>query len=121
MILVIIIHPGDPSIKARLNIGGGDDDRPANVSAVEKILDLMRNMFPDNIVRSTFQQRETAHRMETSRVLVGTNVTRVTVMKAYLKYTDGMNVLGEFVFACVWGRVYSVEALMSSENFLNSR
>jgi solute carrier family 1 (glial high affinity glutamate transporter), member 2 len=43
IVLVLIIHPGDPSIKKEAGI---EDSGAANVSALEKTLDLMRNMFP---------------------------------------------------------------------------
>ncbi|GMT17287.1 hypothetical protein PFISCL1PPCAC_8584, partial [Pristionchus fissidentatus] len=94
IIVVMLIHPGDPSIKK-------DSDHLAidkgSISALDKFLDLIRNMFPDNIVRATFQQSET------ERIL--NNITGKTVF--HVKYTDGMNVLGLIMFCIVMGIVIS--------------
>jgi len=55
IVLVLIIHPGDPSIKKE---AGLEDSGAANVSALEKTLDLVRNMFPSKQWASD-QWRET--------------------------------------------------------------
>ncbi|KAI1717413.1 sodium:dicarboxylate symporter family domain-containing protein [Ditylenchus destructor] len=93
IILVLIIHPGDPSIKLHWNPEG--NDTAANVSAMEKIMDLLRNMFPDNIVQATFQQKETYYK-ETPTLLQ--NGTSIIMSVASQKYVNGMNVLGLIVF-----------------------
>uniref|UniRef100_A0A915DZ16 Amino acid transporter n=1 Tax=Ditylenchus dipsaci TaxID=166011 RepID=A0A915DZ16_9BILA len=83
-----------PSIKR--DLGGSVSDAPANVSAVEKLMDLVRNMFPDNIVQATFQQIETEYREETIRRSM-TNMSSATIVKAVRRHVDGMNVLGGLV------------------------
>ncbi|GMR38630.1 hypothetical protein PMAYCL1PPCAC_08825, partial [Pristionchus mayeri] len=95
IIVVMLIHPGDPSIKhhsgEELSV---DKD---SISALDKFLDLIRNMFPENIVRASFQQQET------ERIL--NNITGKTIF--HVKYTDGMNVLGLIMFCIVMGIVIS--------------
>ncbi|GMS86137.1 hypothetical protein PENTCL1PPCAC_8312, partial [Pristionchus entomophagus] len=94
IIVVMLIHPGDPSIKhhsGELAVDKG------SISALDKFLDLIRNMFPENIVRASFQQQET------ERIL--NNVTGKTIF--HVKYTDGMNVLGLIMFCIVMGVVIS--------------
>uniref|UniRef100_A0A1I7XPG7 Alpha-N-acetylglucosaminidase n=1 Tax=Heterorhabditis bacteriophora TaxID=37862 RepID=A0A1I7XPG7_HETBA len=86
IIIVILIHPGDPTIKKHLEI---TDIVHAKVSALDKFLDLFRNMFPENIIRSTFQQQQTVN------VII--NETTGSEV-ATIQYSDGMNVLGKATF-----------------------
>ncbi|CAO4363715.1 unnamed protein product [Caenorhabditis nigoni] len=97
IIVVSIIHPGDPTIKQKMGIAEGET---ANESAAQKFLDLFRNAFPENIMRATFSQYQTHY----------VNVTNPNgIQKTELKtgYVDGMNVLGIIVFCIVMGLVIS--------------
>ncbi|VDL62388.1 unnamed protein product, partial [Nippostrongylus brasiliensis] len=57
IVLVLTIHPGDPSIKQDL----GEGTEGKTVSTLDTMLDLLRNMFPENIVAATFQQAQTKY------------------------------------------------------------
>lgn len=55
VILVLGIHPGNPKLR------GGDgraNSLPKNqeVSSLDAFLDLIRNLFPENLVQACFQQ-----------------------------------------------------------------
>lgn len=52
VVLVLLIHPGNPKLKANLGQGKKNDD----VSSVDAFLDLVRNLFPENLVQACFQQ-----------------------------------------------------------------
>lgn len=52
VVLVLVIHPGNPKLKANLGQGKKNDD----VSSVDAFLDLIRNLFPENLVQACFQQ-----------------------------------------------------------------
>ncbi|CAD5209288.1 unnamed protein product [Bursaphelenchus okinawaensis] len=96
--LVLIIHPGDPSIR-------NDDLKPkpiesTNVTALDKIMDLVRNMFPDNIVQSSFNTLETRHEYFTDHN--GNQHQRLIP-----EYKMGMNVLGIIVFCIATGLIIS--------------
>ncbi|MBN3316390.1 EAA5 protein, partial [Atractosteus spatula] len=54
IVLVLIIHPGNASEKEGSRVGGG----PVMTSA-DALLDLIRNMFPANLIEATFQQYRT--------------------------------------------------------------
>ncbi|KAL3078810.1 hypothetical protein niasHS_014592 [Heterodera schachtii] len=98
--LVLLIHPGDPSIKE--HFASENDSHPANVSALEKLMDLLRNMFPDNIVQATFQQMET----EYVEIRPPTNVSSTTaIVHAVHRHIDGMNTLGMIMFFIALGLV----------------
>lgn len=52
VILVLIIHPGNPKLKENLGEGLQNDD----VSSLDAFFDLIRNLFPENLVQACFQQ-----------------------------------------------------------------
>lgn len=57
IILVVLIHPGDPKI--RKEIPSATEER--TVSTLDAFLDLIRNLFPDNLVQACFQQAQTVY------------------------------------------------------------
>uniref|UniRef100_A0A8C6TIA6 Amino acid transporter n=1 Tax=Neogobius melanostomus TaxID=47308 RepID=A0A8C6TIA6_9GOBI len=82
VILVIGIHPGNPKLRG----GGSSSSGPPptknqEVSSLDAFLDLIRNLFPENLVQACIQQvPHVLHTCSTS-----------------LEYKWGMNVLGESV------------------------
>ncbi|XP_029438597.1 excitatory amino acid transporter 2 isoform X1 [Rhinatrema bivittatum] len=118
VILVLAIHPGNPKLKEQLGEGQKNDE----VSSLDAFLDLIRNLFPENLVQACFQQIQTV----TKRVAVKpqieepSNVTeslfavmnkslteakeaaQVTIKKG-LEFKDGMNVLGLIGFFIAFG------------------
>lgn len=52
VILVLIIHPGNPKLKEGLGEGLKNDE----VSSLDAFFDLIRNLFPENLVQACFQQ-----------------------------------------------------------------
>lgn len=52
VILVLLIHPGNPKLKANLGEGKKNDE----VSSLDALFDLIRNLFPENLVQACFQQ-----------------------------------------------------------------
>uniref|UniRef100_A0A8C7DCR7 Amino acid transporter n=1 Tax=Oncorhynchus kisutch TaxID=8019 RepID=A0A8C7DCR7_ONCKI len=118
--LVIAIKPG-VSQKAE-NIDRTEITQ--NVNTVDTLLDLVRNMFPENIVQACFQQYKTTRKeLEPAKVKENTTTTMfpplsTTVMatifppenitKDYIivgSYSDGLNVLGLIVFCVAFGLV----------------
>ncbi|XP_077319052.1 excitatory amino acid transporter 2 isoform X1 [Lithobates pipiens] len=118
VILVLAIHPGDPKLKQQLGKGQENDE----VSSLDAFFDLIRNLFPENLVQACFQQIQTV----TKKVVVEnpveepTNVTdyfmaaindtvNATVVrtteeiKKKLEFKDGMNVLGLIGFFIAFG------------------
>lgn len=52
VILVLAIHPGNPKLRKQLGQGKKNDE----VSSLDAFLDLIRNLFPENLVQACFQQ-----------------------------------------------------------------
>uniref|UniRef100_A0A8C9VRR8 Amino acid transporter n=1 Tax=Scleropages formosus TaxID=113540 RepID=A0A8C9VRR8_SCLFO len=86
VILVLLIHPGNPKLKARLGEGNKNDE----VSSLDAFFDLIRNLFPENLVQACFQQ-------------VRKPPEPVFVIKKSLQFKSGMNVLGLIGFFIAFG------------------
>nr|XP_042906371.1 excitatory amino acid transporter isoform X2 [Parasteatoda tepidariorum]XP_042906372.1 excitatory amino acid transporter isoform X2 [Parasteatoda tepidariorum]XP_042906374.1 excitatory amino acid transporter isoform X3 [Parasteatoda tepidariorum] len=110
IVLVLIIHPGDPSIKE--NVGTGTEEK--KVSTLDAFLDLIRNMFPENLLQACFQQVETSYSKVKPKfvkvadlndsVSIGSILNETTyITKRSLTYKDGTNVLGLIVFCIAFG------------------
>ncbi|XP_051779571.1 excitatory amino acid transporter 2b [Erpetoichthys calabaricus] len=119
VILVLLIHPGNPKLKARLGEGNKNDE----VSSLDAFFDLIRNLFPENLVQACFQQIQTV----TKKVQVFPDVPEPTdqgnstvddflevvnatvapepmyVTKKGLEFKGGMNVLGLIGFFIAFG------------------
>uniref|UniRef100_A0A3B5M5X6 Amino acid transporter n=1 Tax=Xiphophorus couchianus TaxID=32473 RepID=A0A3B5M5X6_9TELE len=79
VVMAFIIKPGNVEMNTTANAKDMSDDIPANKEVIDSFLDLIRNIFPSNLVSAAFQS-----------VPVGTD-------------QDGMNILGLVVFAIVFG------------------
>ncbi|TNM90780.1 hypothetical protein fugu_003069 [Takifugu bimaculatus] len=100
VVLVLLIHPGNPKLKANLGQGKKNED----VSSVDAFLDLVRNLFPENLVQACFQQ--VGGRTVTTKVPVPTNRTKGPpqfTVKRSLQFKGGMNVLGLIGFFVAFG------------------
>ncbi|CAF1011356.1 unnamed protein product [Rotaria sordida] len=104
IILVLTIRPG---------LRGGQvtikpESKAAEGRTVDTILDLIRNLFPDNIVQAAFQT--TATKLIVNKIVVkGENDTTYnkTTYNAILEKRDGINVLGLLVFCILFGIIIS--------------
>uniref|UniRef100_A0A7E4VQ72 Amino acid transporter n=1 Tax=Panagrellus redivivus TaxID=6233 RepID=A0A7E4VQ72_PANRE len=111
IILVLLIHPGDPTIKE--DLGTGTEGK--TVSTIDTFLDLLRNTFPENIVQATFQQVQTKYVKVRPKVLKKNNTDYLAAVangtfdyfKPSVEYTPGINVLGVIVFCIAFGIVLS--------------
>ncbi|XP_044302551.1 excitatory amino acid transporter 3 [Varanus komodoensis] len=114
IVLVVTIKPGVSQKADEIDRVGSTPE----VSTVDAMLDLIRNMFPENLVQACFQQYKT--KREEIKVKNGTVPTEepVTIVmptessqnktkeyKIVGMYSDGINVLGLIVFCLVFGIV----------------
>ncbi|XP_051572205.1 excitatory amino acid transporter 2-like isoform X2 [Myxocyprinus asiaticus] len=98
VILVLGIHPGNPKLRS-----GQVSSTPKNqeVSSMDAFLDLIRNLFPDNLVQACFQQVQTVLKKEAVPVQNQTEPILVNRKKLEMKW--GMNVLGLIGFFITFG------------------
>lgn len=83
VILVLGIHPGNPKLR-----GGGSrtSSVPKNqeVSSLDAFLDLIRNLFPENLVQACFQQVSVSLELAWGQRGVGLGSRSVCVTKGVL-------------------------------------
>ncbi|XP_033999636.1 17-beta-hydroxysteroid dehydrogenase 14 isoform X2 [Trematomus bernacchii] len=100
VILVLSIHPGNPKLR-----GGGATTssvpRNPEVSSLDAFLDLLRNLFPENLVQACFQQVQTV--LKKVPVMVENQTEPIIENRKKLEYKWGMNVLGLIGFFITFG------------------
>ncbi|XP_055962857.1 excitatory amino acid transporter 3 [Sorex fumeus] len=117
IVLVVSIKPGVSQKVSDIDRTGSSPE----VSTVDAMLDLIRNMFPENLVQACFQQYKTTREevkppseseINTTEASVTTIIMTTAVSKNKTKeykivgmYTDGINVLGLIIFCLVFGLV----------------
>ncbi|XP_030650304.1 excitatory amino acid transporter 2 [Chanos chanos] len=111
VILVLAIHPGNPKLKEKLGEGHKNDE----VSSLDAFFDLIRNLFPENLVQACFQQIQTVvKKVEIIPEDDDSNATMVDYLnttkpppiykdKKSLQFKSGMNVLGLIGFFIAFG------------------
>uniref|UniRef100_A0A8C8ARI3 Amino acid transporter n=1 Tax=Otus sunia TaxID=257818 RepID=A0A8C8ARI3_9STRI len=119
IVLVVTIKPGVPQSANEIDRVGSTPE----VNTVDAMLDLIRNMFPENLVQACFQQYKTKREKveattgmdKNSSTFTEEPVTTATTAEASENktqeykivgmYSDGINVLGLIVFCLVFGMV----------------
>ncbi|XP_022664571.1 excitatory amino acid transporter-like [Varroa destructor] len=97
IVLVIAIHPGE----AQLGWESRLIQAKRTVSTLDTVLDILRNMFPENIVQACLSRAKTEY--ENTTLL--NNETGKTSYKRQRKilFKDGTNILGIIVFFTMFG------------------
>lgn len=100
VIMAFIIQPGANDGK-KLSLNTLDDSGvPKAKEVIDSFLDLIRNIFPSNLVSAAFQSYATGYKI----VKNDTNSTIFSLEKVPVgENVDGMNILGLIVFAMVFG------------------
>ncbi|KAH7644329.1 excitatory amino acid transporter 2-like protein [Dermatophagoides farinae] len=121
IVLVLLIHPGNPRIKQEAMKAVKDAD--TKVSTLDAMLDLVRNMFPENLLQAAFANvktefvpsdrinmtrvREKGQQLNWDRIYnktdPATNVTDYYKLVRSYPYKDGSNILGLIVFCTAFG------------------
>ncbi|XP_066537616.1 excitatory amino acid transporter 3 [Hoplias malabaricus] len=117
IILVTTIKPGVSQTADNIDRAG----TTPNVTTVDTLLDLVRNMFPENLVQACFQQYKTQRKeIEPSATNTSSNATTIPPLSSIIakvaqnltkdytivgSYSDGINVLGLIVFCVAFGLV----------------
>lgn len=100
VVMAFILQPGIVSGN-KPNLQNMDGDVPVAKEVIDSFLDLIRNIFPSNLVSAAFQSYATNYKNITKNSTDGIYV--VTEKVPYGTDQDGMNILGLVVFAIVFG------------------
>ncbi|TFK15549.1 protein patched-like protein 1 [Platysternon megacephalum] len=119
IVLVVTIKPGVSQKADEIDRTGSTPE----VTTVDAMLDLIRNMFPENLVQACFQQYKTKREevkltngLEKNSTTVTEEPVTIVMTTEVLEnktkeykivgmYSDGINVLGLIVFCLVFGIV----------------
>ncbi|XP_053545922.1 excitatory amino acid transporter 2-like [Bombina bombina] len=123
VILVLSIHPGNPKLKKQVSVSARNEE----VSSIDAFLDLIRNLFPENLVQACFQQIQTVSKkvpvapslfeeikpinvtgVSVNASLSNSSMTEINsspimVTQKKLEFKGGMNVLGLIGFFIAFG------------------
>ncbi|KAL0115266.1 hypothetical protein PUN28_010672 [Cardiocondyla obscurior] len=99
--MVLMIHPGNPQIKS--TVAAVVKAEETKVSTIDAILDIIRNMLPENLVQACFQQVQTSYVKKKVVVISGSVNQTEFVLEPTLVYKDGTNVMGMIVFCIIFG------------------
>ncbi|CAH2991055.1 unnamed protein product [Chilo suppressalis] len=101
ILVATLIHPGKPDLRdSSIGVTIGRRDH----SILDSLLDIGRNIFPDNIVQAAFQQAHTVY--AESPALFGKNASEndtVPALVRVISYRSGTNTLGLVFFCLVFG------------------
>ncbi|CAJ0603797.1 unnamed protein product [Cylicocyclus nassatus] len=97
--LVLAIHPGDPRLKATK-----ENVETNKISALDTFLDLIRNMFPENLVQATFERSQTVY---TRKVISADGNRSTEVVTKMVGDQRGINIIGIIVCCVGFGVVVS--------------
>uniref|UniRef100_A0A3P8Q9P2 Amino acid transporter n=1 Tax=Astatotilapia calliptera TaxID=8154 RepID=A0A3P8Q9P2_ASTCA len=99
VVMAFIISPGSVSVSKPAYL---EEDVPAHKEIIDSFLDLIRNIFPSNLVSAAFQSYATSYKLMKKNGTDG--ITNFTVENVpFGTDQDGMNILGLVVFAIVFG------------------
>ncbi|XP_046622656.1 excitatory amino acid transporter-like [Neodiprion virginianus] len=104
IVMVLMINPGDPSI--RTSIPKLEANVVTKISTLDAILDILRNMVPENLIQACFQQAQTIYKEESSMIFdphLKKKFGKNRVFKPTLVYRDGTNVMGMIMFCLAFG------------------
>ncbi|XP_069857228.1 neutral amino acid transporter B(0)-like isoform X2 [Dipodomys merriami] len=95
--LALLLRPGADSVDA--SIGATGDVPQASKEVLDSFLDLVRNIFPSNLVTAAFRSYSTFSDRSNQTQMNGTQVQKLPQGEE----VEGMNILGLVVFAIVFG------------------
>lgn len=99
VVMAFIVSPGSVSVSRPASL---DEVVPARKEIIDSFLDLIRNIFPSNLVSAAFQSYATSYKLIKKNGTDG--VPNITVEQVpFGTDQDGMNILGLVVFAIVFG------------------
>ncbi|KAM6957408.1 solute carrier family 1 member 9 [Aplochiton taeniatus] len=99
VILVISIHPGNPKLRGNQAVNAAP--KTQEVSSIDAFMDLIRNLFPENLVQACFQQVQTV--LKKVPVTFPNQTEPIVVNRKKLEFKWGMNVLGLIGFFITFG------------------
>ncbi|KAM4589679.1 neutral amino acid transporter B(0) [Fundulus diaphanus] len=103
VVMAFIIKPGNVDVINAVDQGQADGDVPAHKEIIDSFLDLIRNIFPSNLVSAAFRSYVTSYRSVIKNNTQANSLNLTVEMVPKGTEQEGMNILGLVVFAIVFG------------------
>ncbi|CAF1103005.1 unnamed protein product [Adineta steineri] len=104
IILVVVIRPGSRGVSVEKKAAA----KSAEARTIDTVLDLFRNLFPDNIMEAAF--RSVGTKLNVTRVVatgLNNQSYNKTLFDPIIEKRDGINVLGLLLFCILFGVIIS--------------
>ncbi|XP_076114773.1 putative sodium-dependent excitatory amino acid transporter glt-3 isoform X2 [Mytilus galloprovincialis] len=103
VLVCLTIKPGE--ISSTQSTGGSKN---TNIQTEDIFADLLRNLFPDNLISATFQKAQTEYQTENQQYNVTINGTTTTLMHSVViskkvEKSSSTNILGILIASCMLG------------------
>lgn len=105
IILVVTIKPGDENTKRDV----GEGTTTSSFTTQDAILDLIRNIFPENLLQATIQQGQSHYTYVNSSIIKNaSSITPFKLKKVWeFRYKDNTNILGILTFCVAFAMIVS--------------
>lgn len=104
IVLVLCIRPGVRAEKVDIK----PEAKSTEARTIDTILDLFRNLFPDNLMEATFRSVGTSLKINQTILMKSNNTQYVkTIYEPMIVKRDGINVLGLLLFCILFGVIIS--------------
>ncbi|XP_043220837.1 excitatory amino acid transporter-like [Amphibalanus amphitrite] len=104
--VVVVIHPGDPSSSgSQQEQNASGDSGDGDNTVMDALLDIIRNMFPDNLITACFQSVKTEAKLVNKTIGEGADQRQVTKVQRDLVVSEGTNVMGLIIFCVGFGLI----------------
>ncbi|XP_061197901.1 excitatory amino acid transporter 2-like [Saccostrea echinata] len=97
ILVFLIIQPGKD-----VKVSGSDYSGSihTDIETSDLFADMIRNLFPDNLVTACFQKTQTRYSQSTRVLMVNGTNSSITVVHKAVSSTGGLNILG-LIIACI--------------------
>ncbi|XP_043114518.1 neutral amino acid transporter B(0) [Puntigrus tetrazona] len=102
VIMAFIIQPGSSGQKMS-SLNQDDTEVPKAKEVIDSFLDLIRNIFPSNLVSAAFQSYATDYKIKNITDLTNLTISYTVEKTPIGTDVNGMNILGLIVFAMAFG------------------
>lgn len=105
-LLVVMIRPGEITAHEKMvdHVNASGINAAGTTGLLDSILDLGRNVIPDNLFQAAFQSTQTVYEQDTNPFRSNMNAGLVKAVK----YRAGTNTLGIVFFCVLFGTVLGI-------------
>ncbi|XP_056014300.1 excitatory amino acid transporter-like isoform X2 [Ostrea edulis] len=100
IVVFLVIRPGQD---IQVSDTEYSDLVQTDIQTSDMFADMIRNLFPDNIVTACFQKTQTKYTRTTQVIMVNGTNSSIPVIHKYVSSTGGLNILGLIIVCTLFG------------------